>query len=273
MKSIYKKSLNLLSRIINKLKRILLSLIANMKKEFYCPVCKRYIFSFLPIDNFFQDNLKQYGFKYSFDDFETLNLKQYTCPSCNSSDRDRLYALYIEKIFENKELDTSKKYNLIEFAPSLTKYLKSKEIFNYKSVDLFMESADIKADIMDLKQIDDNSIDCFLCSHVLEHVEDDKKALSELYRILKKDAWGIIMVPIPLSQKEIFEDSSIQIEEERWKYFGQNDHVRLYSKNGFIERIINSGFSLEELGVDFFSEYNFKKMGIDNKSILYVVKK
>jgi len=262
---------NKLEKIKRKLKIVESFILANVKKEFYCPVCNKYILDYLPIDNIFNENLKKYGFKYSSDEFETFNPNKYTCPRCSSSDRDRLYALYIDK--KIKELDQTKKYNLIEFAPSLTKYLKSKNIFNYTSVDLYMESADIKADIMDLKQIKDNSVDVFLCSHILEHVKDDKKALAELYRISKKDAWGIIMVPIPLPLEKTFEDSSIIKEEDRWKYFGQNDHVRLYSKNDFMEKIINSGFSLEQCGIDFFDKDNFKKMGINDKSILYIVRK
>jgi len=119
----------------------------------------------------------------------------------------------------------------------------------------------------------DDSIDIFICSHVLEHVEDDRKAIAELYRILKPGGWGIVMVPIQLTLSEIHEDTSIKSENERCKYFGLESHVRIYSKQGFVRRLECSGFKVNQLGISYFGIEIFEKCGIHHRSVLYVVEK
>jgi ubiquinone/menaquinone biosynthesis C-methylase UbiE len=119
----------------------------------------------------------------------------------------------------------------------------------------------------------DNQFDFLICSHVLEHVEDDRKALHELHRILKPGGQGILMVPVILSIEEVDEDPAIVDEGERWKRFGQFDHVRLYSKNGFVERVREGGFLVKQYGKEFFGEELFARTGISSQSILYVVTK
>ena len=75
----------------------------------------------------------------------------------------------------------------------------------------------------------EGQFDVFICSHVLEHIPDDRKAMQELYRILKPRGYGIAMVPINLKVEMTLEDPSLQIP-SRWKYFAQDDHVRMYAK-------------------------------------------
>ena len=72
-----------------------------------------------------------------------------------------------------------------------------------------MENVDDKVDITDMTIYPDNHFDFFICSHMLEHVFDDRKALRELYRILKWGGQGILVVPIVLSIDEIDEDPSV----------------------------------------------------------------
>ena len=66
---------------------------------------------------------------------------------------------------------------------------------DYTSADLFSPIVDVKADILDLP-FEDESFDVIFCNHVLEHIEDDRKAMSELYRVMKKGGWGILQVPM-----------------------------------------------------------------------------
>ncbi len=136
-----------------------------------------------------------------------------------------------------------------------------------------MEGVDIEVDLMNMQVIQSESFDAFICSHVLEHVEDDKKALGELHRILKHGGFGILMVPINLKVKRIDEDPTVTDIGERWRRFGQDDHVRIYSKKGFVRRVKQSGFKINLCGVDFFSVEEFSKYGITSKSVLYVVEK
>jgi len=234
-----------------------------------CNVCsKKFKRKFSPLPEYYTSMLKKHGYKYSVYDAETLNVNVYTCPSCGCNDRERLYALFLDS-----ELVTTRIYSLLDFAPShqLRKFLKSKANIIYRSADLMMEDVDDKVDITEMKNYQDNSFDIFICSHVLEHVNDDIKAMRELKRILKRGGFGILMVPIVLTATEIDEDITITEEAERWRRFGQEDHVRCYSKKGFLERLSISGFSIQELGVEHFGKDLFRHHGISYKSVLYVV--
>ena len=85
------------------------------------------------------------------------------------------------------------------------------------------------------------SFDFIICSHVLEHVDYDIKALNEINRVLKKSGIAIIMVPIILMD-ENFEDEEISnslSKYERINRFGQIDHVRTYSPIGF-KKLLNN---------------------------------
>ena len=136
-----------------------------------------------------------------------------------------------------------------------------------------MEGVDIVIDITNMDTIDSESFDFFICSHVLEHVPDDKKALSELLRILKPDGFGILMVPIILKNDKIDEDPTVTDIGERWRRFGQDDHVRSYSRQGFIDRVKNAGFVIHQYAIDFFGKDVFFQCGISQKSVLYIVDK
>ena len=96
----------------------------------------------------------------------------------------------------------------------------------------------------------DNSFDIIFCSHVLEHIPDDRLAMRELYRVLKPNGFAILQVPI----KDVFngrviektyEDFSITTPEGKEKAFGQNDHVRVYGRD-FKERVSSVGFQVKE---------------------------
>jgi predicted SAM-dependent methyltransferase len=144
---------------------------------------------------------------------------------------------------------------------------------SYVTADLFRQDVDDQVDIMDMNLYGDCSVDFFICSHVLEHVEDDRKAMRELYRVLKQGGQGILVVPIILTIDEIDEDPSVTDEAERWRRFGQFDHVRLYSKRGFLARVAEAGFTITELGLEHFGEETFREHAISNQSVLYIVKK
>jgi len=105
---------------------------------------------------------------------------------------------------------------------------------------------------------------------VLEHVNDDRKAIRELYRILSKIGFGIIVAPICLDINITDEDPNEKIESERWRRFGQNDHVRLYSHNDYVSRIEGEGFTLKQLDIQHFGEEVYSTLGLTKSSILYI---
>lgn len=236
----------------------------------YCNLCENLVKRFNPLPQFYVAKGEVYGYPYSVYDAETLNVDEYSCPECGCTDRDRLYALYLEK-----NLRANQPIKLLDIAPSkaLTVFIKRMSNIIYRSADLFMNDVDDKVDVMDMHIYDNESFDIFICSHILEHVVDDRKAMRELYRILKPDGFGIAMVPINLAVDEIDEDPTIADVNERWRRFGQDDHIRLYSKAGYMQRLRESGFRVEEVRCTYFRQQDFEKLGIHPRSVLYIVHK
>lgn len=243
-----------------------------LHKNYLCPVCDNKTHQFVPLPDFYKENLEKYGYVYSFDDAETLNYKAYTCPNCGASDRDRLYAVFISKYLKESKCSN---ITLLEIAPSvpLSKFIKDTGEISLRTADLMMQGVDDCVDITDMACYADGEFNFFVCSHVLEHVPDDLKAMNELYRVLKPTGCGIVMVPIVLTLDKIDEDPSLEDIGERWRRFGQDDHVRMYSKSGFVSRLESVGFTVRQYSKDYFGVNTFQMHGISDKSVLYVVEK
>lgn len=241
------------------------------KKE--CPVCKKNVRRFAPLSKSLIKKIKTSGFALDINEFETLNVREYRCPYCGCSDRDRIFVIQIEKLVKYQQIPL--KGQFVEFAPipALTKRIRELlPDWNLRTADLYDQQVDDKIDICDMKEkYPSNFCDFFLCSHVLEHVKDDGKALQELFRITKKGGYGILMAPIHNSLKKTREASGRETEGERWKLFAQNDHFRLYSKSDWQLKIKNAGFEL--LQNLFQDKDECIRFGISHGSILYCVKK
>lgn len=233
-----------------------------------CACCGNENIVFQPLPNFYEEQKVKYGCTKKMC-AEMINKKEYTCPICYATDRERAYALWMQR-----ELDQGESIKILDIAPSkpLGDFIKRNfPNSEYKTGDLFMEGVDYHLDIMNMKEIDSASIDFFICSHVLEHVKDDILAMKELKRILKNNGCGILVVPLDLNQKEIDEDPDLEDVGERWRRFGQDDHIRKYSKKGFLERIIQSGLNVKEYGIDYFGKEEFIKNGLIDTSTVYIV--
>jgi len=136
------------------------------------------------------------------------------CPRCYSTDRERLVYWYINN--RSNILNSSKNIRLLHVAPekNLRKILKSFSHIKYISGDLNpLMSCDIRLDITDIN-FEDNFFDVIICNHVLEHIVDDRKAMSEIFRVLKLRRGIILQVPIFRTMKEDFKDFSITNLEE-----------------------------------------------------------
>jgi SAM-dependent methyltransferase len=217
----------------------------------------------------FRLQLARHGFPYSLDDFETLNHRRYTCPVCFSSDRDRLYKLYVDRFMQPDGIR-----RVLEFAPSapLSAYLRSRGDFQYRTADLMMAGVDDVVDITEMPAYANDSFDFSICSHVLEHVVDDGRALSELYRVLAPGGRGIVMTPVA-PEGSFDEDPAVTDEKERWRRFAQGDHLRLYDRSTLCARIQKTGFELSALGSETFGDETFARHGIAPASMLYIVRK
>ena len=126
---------------------------------------------------------------------------------------------------------------------------------------------------MDMKEIPSGSIDFFICSHVLEHVRDDIQAMRELKRILRPDGKGILVVPIDLDADSFDEDPDCEDIGERWRRFGQDDHVRRYTRETYLERLCSVGFHVTEIQKDYFGERSMRENDLLDTSTVYIVSK
>jgi len=164
-------------------------------------------------------------------------------PSTFSLERHRLLWLYLKN--ETTFFTSAKKVLHIAPEQCFLKQFKALSNLDYITADLNSPIADIKADICDLPFKED-TFDIILCNHVLEHIENDKKAMSELLRVLKPGGMGIFQVPQDLNREKTYEDFTITSPEERSKHFGQYDHVRIYGKDYF-DKLRAVGFTVNEI--------------------------
>ncbi len=191
-------------------------------------------------------------------------------PGTLSLERHRLLWLYLQRetYFFEKPL------KVLHMAPEQCFLNRFKNLKNleYTTADLYSPIVDIKADILNLP-FEDDSFDVVICNHVLEHIEKDTKAMSELHRVMKKEGWGIFQVPMKVKNPSTYEDFTIIEPEERKKHFGQYDHVRWYGLDYF-ERLRRAGFEVEEYQVkEHFSEQEIKRYSLWQNEILPVVRK
>jgi len=186
------------------------------------------------------------------------------CPGTLSLERHRLLWLYLDR--ETSFLNDSLK--VLHVAPEQVFYQKFKTFshWKYTTTDLHSPLADVKADICALP-FEDNSYDLILCNHVLEHIPNDRKAMSELYRVLKKGGTLIAQVPLDENRTTTFEDNSITDRKERTKVFGQYDHVRVYGKD-YLEFLDQTGFSSKFIAyTEKLPKEEIKRYGLQYESI------
>ena len=234
-------------------------------------MCDKENASFAPQPLYYEEMKEKYGYIHSSYLSETSNRRQYSCTHCGAADRERLYALYFREVVRSG----APLRDILDIAPrqAFTDFLKRAGAANYRTADSMQDGVDDRVDIQSMPVYRDNQFQIFICSHVLEHVPDDLAAMRELHRVLAPGGWGICMVPINLGLSEVYENPRITDEAGRWKHFGQNDHVRLYSKAGFVARLESVGFTVRQYGASHFGEDAFRRHGINPRSVLYVVHK
>jgi SAM-dependent methyltransferase len=189
------------------------------------------------------------------------------CPSCLSLERHRLIWLYMKE----KTNFFQEKLNVLHVAPEPCFMKRFEKIHGEKYITADIESPLAKVK-MDIHQIPfgQNTFDVVLCNHVLEHVENDIKAMSEIKRVLKPGGWAIMQVPFfsPVPETT-FEDLSITDPREREKAFGQDDHVRMFGKD-YAKRIERAGLkAVEDRFVFNLPEEVRNKYGLAKGEVIY----
>ena len=186
-----------------------------------------------PIDGKKYRKLLPYGYK----DQQRENA---LAPGSLSLERHRLLWIYLKN--ETDFFSSDKK--MLHIAPEqcFVDTFRNLKNINYTTADIESPLADVLMDVQDIP-FDDNTFDVVICNHVLEHVTDDHKAMSELYRILKPGGLGIFQVPQDVNLEQTYQDANITSPEERAKHFGQYDHLRIYGMDYF-EKLKAVGFKV-----------------------------
>lgn len=164
------------------------------------------------------------------------------CPNCLALERHRLMYLYLQR----KTNFFKDNLKLLHVAPEycfIDRFEKMKNL-DYITADIESPLAKVKMDIHQIP-FEDNTFDVAFCNHVMEHVDNDIKAMSELHRVLKPGGWAIIQSPQDWSRSTTFEDPTITDPKEREKHYWQDDHLRLFGRD-YGKRLEKGGFKVTE---------------------------
>lgn len=227
----------------------------------------RYLFSFLSAGSSFECPICRGRFRELWPWGRTRDLVQ--CPRCASQDRERAIYLFLKRrtdIFHDN-------LKVLHLAPewSLSLVLKHLPNLEYVSADIAKPFAMEKIDILHIPHAD-SQFHVVICCHVLEHIPDDRKAMSEMYRVLRPGGWGLVTVPVR-DADTTYEDPTVTKEEDRLKAFGEGSHVRWYGRD-FKERLEMAGFSVEVFRFgDVFSDHEARVHALMTRDDIYVCSK
>jgi len=229
--------------------RLKVAKLYHFRGKHYCAVCESNVRRFLP----FGDPPREYAM----------------CPICGSLERHRLDWLMFT---EYTDLFDCSPKAMLHVAPEKFFSERFQKIWNldYLSADLNNPKAMVKMDVTNIAY-PDNTFSIIYCSHVLEHIPNDVKAISEFYRVLKPGGWAVLQVPV--SADKTYEDPTIVEPEERKKHFGQWDHVRLCGPD-YIDRMKWAGFDAECLrATDIVKETDCARMGFSSDRLIFFCRK
>ena len=253
----------ILRKVKAKIKRQL-QLLINRGNKYICPFCGYRGRSLLPfgydIPVLFEKQIIGGGRRPSL------------CHYCKSSDRERLIYLYLTK---KLLLPAGAEFmSVLHIAPEerITEKLSKMNFKSYTCGDLFSEGYQYPPHVQNMNVLNlpasDDTFDLVICNHVLEHIEDDRRAMKELYRVLKQGGKAILQVPISRITPDTFEDFSITDPKERERIFGQFDHVRIYGQD-YPSRLESCGFKVQRINIT----SDFPRNGLNPKEDLFVAEK
>ncbi|MGH7942131.1 MAG: class I SAM-dependent methyltransferase [Limisphaerales bacterium] len=200
----------------------LFRLLNRSKEQFQCPICD-YVGPFADVDNF--GGLRKHA----------------ECPKCGARERHRVQYLVLTELF--KTMDTSR-LTMLHFAPEpFFRSFLSSRFGLYETADLCMKHVTYQADLLNLP-FEAETYDFVFASHVLEHIQNDTRALREIRRILKPN--GIAVLPVPVVCDKTVEYSQANPNEAYHfrapgldyfqKYESYFDRVRVYSSESLPEK-------------------------------------
>jgi len=220
----------------------------RLGSTFHCPICGGAYQNFLPFGVGVRRNAR--------------------CPGCGSLERHRFLYLYLQDTLRWPR----RRLRVLHIAPEpcIRAELEPLPNIDYVCIDLFDRRAQMHMDITRLR-LRDASVDGIICSHVLEHVSDDRSAISELFRVLKPGGRALILVPIDMDLAVTDEDPEITLPSERLARFGHPYHVRTCGED-YHQRIHEAGFAVDSISAKNMTPFRRRRYRI-NKCIIYDCRK
>ena len=229
-----------------------------------CPICGYE-------SSTFNDDAGEY---YILGELKDHYAKNTICPNCSSDMRHR----FAYKFLTTRTNFCTHPLKLIHFAPEKWLAMKIQDMGNIDYVPVDINPA--KFDYMDVRQADstdlpfeDETFDALIMTHVLEHVFDDTKAIQEMHRVLRNDAWA--MIAVPTIGEKTHDDPSLS-PEDREKIHGIDQHHRLYGTDlaDKLEssRLITKIFEFTDIGCDF-ADLEHPSPHIDSDKYIFYCKK
>jgi len=178
------------------------------------------------------------------------------CPNCLGLQRHRLLALYLR----NDTAVTTGTLDVLHIAPEDGLRERLSRLVGDRYVSMDASPAYEGAIVGDVTAMpfDSGSFDLVICSHVLEHVEDDAAALAEMHRVLRPGGQAILPHPVHEDQPATFEDPTITDPRKRLQAFGATDHVRVYGAD-FSDRVRAAGFEVRRR--DYLAAFSHEEVG------------
>lgn len=204
-----------------------------------CCLCRRRVRRFLP----YRHGLGELPAVLRDADVIGSDVVNFECPACGCHDRERHLALYFRATGLTGRMGSLR---ILHFAPErrLASVIAAAHPVDYVQADLHPSRPGIRClDLTDIAFPADR-VDLVIANHVLEHVDDDIRALSEIRRVLRPGGLAVLQTPFAARLPTKLENRSIASASARLQVYGQEDHVRLYGADlsafiaaqGFVHR-------------------------------------
>jgi 2-polyprenyl-3-methyl-5-hydroxy-6-metoxy-1,4-benzoquinol methylase len=162
--------------------------------------------------------------------------------------------------------------SLLHIAPNMNEYLYVKKVFTsmirYDRLDIKnRKQINIIDDITKPQKLQGN-YDLIIVWHVFEHIKDDLKAISELFKVLTPGGNLLVSVPIyPLGNLVTYEDEAI-LRNNYKSVHGHYDHCRSCGLD-YYQRFENLGFKTQTLAVDSIISEDILRFGLQDDHVVW----
>ena len=227
-----------------------------------CILCGNVFDEFLPLNHVWDRTFWRTGEGLRLREYYFITKPNRECPYCGSHERHRSQQLYLSRNLKSPA-------DVLDIAPDrFNKEALKTEGIKVTTLDINRRKrTDLRRSVCDINE--PGKFDVVICCHVLEHVRDDRKALSSIYESLKPGGWALIQIPV-WSCGATREAASTS-PEERELLFGHPDHVRRYGLD-FEQRMALAGFRTERILMADWAggKYDCEYLGLDPCELLFI---